>query len=456
VHSLERLCYQRWRAQRPAPTTIFGGAGIFPVRGGAKLSETGRVVMTKAERFQLVSERLDTYPEQVIELQRQLVSRVALGPEVGGTGEADKAAFLTQVLESWGLAVHNYPALDDRVPGGTRPNLVAYLPGNRPEKVWVLSHMDVVPPGDLSLWESDPFTLRVDGDRLYGRGTEDDHHGIVMSLMAVRAFLDLGLTPERTLALALVADEETGNERGLAYVLREHPGLFSPQDLIVVPDAGSNDGAMIEVAEKSILWLKVTLLGQQGHASRPHKAKNTLRAAAHVIVALDDLHREFPRHNPLFRPPMSTFEPTKKEANVPNINTIPGRNVFYLDCRVLPDYDLTQVTERVRAIATAAAEKFGVTLEVSPVQTLASAPPTAPDAPVVKALQQAIRQVYGREATPQGIGGGTVAAFFRKAGLPAAVWMTANDCAHQPNEFCFLSHLLGDAKVLAHVCLMAE
>ena len=62
----------------------------------------------------------------------------------------------------------------------------------------------------------------------------------------------------------------------------------------------------------------------------------------------------------------------------------------------------------------------------------------------------------GREALPQGIGGGTVAAFFRKAGLPAAVWMTANDCAHQPNEFCFLSHILGDAKVLAHVCLLAD
>ena len=284
----------------------------------------------------------------------------------------------------------------------SRPNLVAYLPGKRPEKVWVLSHTDVVPPGDLSLWESDPFTLRVDGDRLYGRGTEDDHHGIVMSLMAVRAFLDLEITPERTLALALVADEETGNDKGLAYLLREHPGLFSPQDLIIVPDAGSNDGTMIEVAEKSILWLKVTLLGQQGHASRPHKAKNTLRAAAHVIVALDDLHREFPRHNPLFRPPMSTFEPTRKEANVPNINTIPGKNVFYLDCRVLPDYDLAQVTERVRAMATEAAGKFGVTVEVEPVQTLASAPPTAPEAPVVKALQQAIRQVYGREAHPPG------------------------------------------------------
>ena len=412
--------------------------------------------MTQAEKFRRLSERLDTYSDQVIELQRQMVSRVALGPEVGGTGEADKALFLKDLLESWGLEVHDYPAPDDRVPGGVRPNLVACLSGKRPEKVWVLSHMDVVPPGDISLWESDPFTLRVEGDRLYGRGTEDDHHGIVMSLMAVRAFLDLGITPERTLALALVADEETGNDKGLAYLLREHAGLFSPQDLIIVPDAGSNDGTMIEVAEKSILWLKVTLLGQQGHASRPHKAKNTLRAAAHVIVALDDLHREFPRHNPLFRPPMSTFEPTRKEANVPNINTIPGKNVFYLDCRVLPDYDLDQVTERVRAMATEAAGKFGVTVDVETVQTLASAPPTSPEAPVVKALEQAIQQVYGRQALPQGIGGGTVAAFFRKAGLSAAVWMTANDCAHQPNEFCFLSHLLGDAKVLAHVCLMAE
>ena len=412
--------------------------------------------MTQAEKFRRVSERLDTYTDQVIELQRQMVSRVALGPEVGGVGEADKAAFLTEVLKSWGLEVRDYPAPDNRVPGGVRPNLVAYLPGKRPEKVWVLSHMDVVPPGDLSLWETDPFTLWVEGDRLYGRGTEDDHHGIVMSLMAVRAFLDLGITPERTLALALVADEETGNDKGLAYLLREHPGLFSPQDLIIVPDAGSNDGTMIEVAEKSILWLKVTLLGEQGHASRPHKAKNTLRATAHVIVALDDLQREFPRHNPLFRPPMSTFEPTRKEANVPNINTIPGKNVFYLDCRVLPEYDLAQVTGRVRDMATEAAGKFGVTVDVETVQTLASAPPTSPEAPVVKTLEQAIRQVYGREALPQGIGGGTVAAFFRKAGLPAAVWMTANDCAHQPNEFCFLSHLLGDAKVLAHLCLLAE
>jgi succinyl-diaminopimelate desuccinylase len=410
--------------------------------------------MTKDEKLRRLFERLDTYQDEAIDLQRELVSCVALGPEVDGVGEVEKAAYLTDLLTGWGLTVKNYPAQDDRVPSGARPNLVAYLPGKRPEKVWVLSHLDVVPPGDLSLWDSDPFTLRVEGDRLYGRGTEDDHHGIVMSLMAVKAFLDLKIKPERTIALALVADEETGNEKGLIHLLKEQRQLFSGEDLIIVPDAGSDDGTMIEVAEKSILWLKVTLLGQQSHASRPHKAKNTLRAMAHAIVALDGLHREFPLENPLFRPPMSTFEPTKKEANVPNINTIPGRDVFYLDCRVLPDYDLNEVTERVRALAASAAEKFGVSVAVEPVQTLPSAPPTDPEAPVVKALEAAINEVYGRQASPRGIGGGTVAAFFRKAGLPAAVWMTANDCAHQPNEFCYLSHLLGDAKVLAYVSLM--
>jgi succinyl-diaminopimelate desuccinylase len=408
-----------------------------------------------AARFRLLSERLETYREQMIELQRELVRRVAVGPEQGGPGEGEKAAFLVDLLHRWGLTVANYPAPDSLAVDGERPNLVAFLPGVQPGKVWVLSHLDVVPAGDESLWHSDPFTLRVDGDRLYGRGTEDNHHGIVTSLMAVKAFLDLDLKPRRTVALALVADEETGSRKGLAHVLQMQPHLFSDRDLIVVPDAGSADGTLIEVAEKSILWLRLELLGKQGHASRPHLANNTLRACAHVIVALEDLRRKFSLQNPLFRPPESTFEPTQKEANVPNINTIPGRDVFYLDCRVLPDYDLAQVKERVRAIAGKMAEKFGVTLEIEVVQELPSAPPTPADAPVVLALKRAIREVYGREARPQGIGGGTVAAFFRQAGLPAAVWMTVNDTAHQPNEFCTLSNLLGDARVLAHVFLTA-
>ncbi|RJR45811.1 MAG: M20 family metallo-hydrolase [Deltaproteobacteria bacterium] len=407
----------------------------------------------KKEIFTQVAARLETYRQQIIDLQRELVKRNAVGPDHGGPGEVEKAAFLKDLLQGWGLQVDNYPARDERVAGGERPNLVAWLPGRREQKVWVLSHLDVVPPGDEALWDSDPFVLRVEEDRLYGRGVEDDHHGIVTSLMAVRALLDLGITPERTVALALVSDEETGNEKGLIHLLRSHPHLFSPADLIVVPDAGSTDGTLIDVAEKSILWLRLTLEGKQCHASRPDLGRNTMRAAAHVIVALEELAQEFSLENPLFRPPVSTFEPTKKEANVPNINTIPGRDVFYLDCRVLPDYELARVKERVLALGEEAARRFGVSLQVEPVQELPSAPSTPQDAPVVLALARAIREVYGREAQPRGIGGGTVAAFFRQAGLPAAVWMTVTQTAHQPNEFSLLSNILGDARVLAHVFL---
>jgi len=412
--------------------------------------------MSGDENYRRAAAVLAEYQQQMIDLQRELVSRNAVGPDHGGPGEGEKAAFLTELLRSWGLKVDNFPAPDALVAGGERPNLVAWVPGRRPEKVWVLSHLDVVPPGEEALWHSDPFTLRVEGDRLYGRGTEDDHHGIVTSLMAVKAILDLGLTPPRTLALALVSDEETGNEKGLIHLLREQPQLFSPEDLIIVPDAGSKDGTLIDVAEKSILWLRLTLEGKQCHASRPELGRNTLRAAAHVILALEELAREFPLENPLFRPPTSTFEPTKKEANVPNINTIPGRDVFYLDCRVLPEYELARVKEKVQALGEDAARRFGVSLKVEPVQELASAPATPADAPVVQALIRAIREVYGREAGPRGIGGGTVAAFFRQKGLPAAVWMTVSQTAHQPNEFCLLSNLLGDARVLAHVFLEEE
>ena len=75
---------------------------------------------------------------------------------------------------------------------------------------------------------------------------------------------------------------------------------------------------------------------------------------------------------------------------------------------------------------------------------------------MVRALVNAIQIVYGREARPQGIGGGTVAAFFRQQGLPAAVWMTVSHTAHQPNEFCLVGNLMGDARVLAHVFLVEE
>jgi len=403
-----------------------------------------------------VFQRIDASKDAIIQLQRDLTARVALGPDNGGSGEHEKTGHIKRLLEDLKPdMIQEIKAPDERARDGYRPNLIARWEGRREKPViWILSHSDIVPPGDLSLWNSDPYDVVVDGDRLVGRGVEDNQHGFVSSYLALKAILDSGQDLKRPVGLIIVADEETGSRFGLGYILQHYQSFFSPQDLIIVPDSGNQEGTMIEVSEKSMLWLKITVTGRQCHASTPDKGKNTLYGAARVIVSLADLNDRFDMSDPLFSPPRSTFAPTKKEENVPNINTIPGKDTFYVDCRILPHYPVDQVISAVRDIVTPIADETGLQIDLETVHRQDAAPPTSPDAPVVKALARAIRAVTGNQGKPMGIGGGTVAAFFRAAGLPAAVWSTCPDTAHQPNEYCRIPDMMTDAKIFA--CLYQD
>ena len=398
-----------------------------------------------------IFERIDSYRDDVIKLQADLTSRIALGPDNEGSGEHEKIAFVKDLLKEFDPDfLVEIKAPDERARDGYRPSLVAgWGEMHDQSSVWVLSHADIVPPGDLSLWESDPYQIKVEGDRIFGRGVEDNQHGFVSSYLALKAVLGSDHETLRPVCLAIVADEETGSKYGLQYLLQHHKDLFKKDDLIVVPDAGNEEGTMIEVAEKSMLWIRFIVKGKQCHASTPKKGKNSLFGAASLIVALDQLKARFNLSDDLFRPSVSTFEPTKMEANVPNVNTIPGRNIFYLDCRVLPLYKVDEILAACKEIGAEIGKELGLQIEVKAAHREDAAESTSPDAPVVKALIQAIRKVTGKKAKPMGIGGGTVAAFFRKAGLPAAVWSTISDTAHQPNEYCLISNILTDAKILA-------
>jgi succinyl-diaminopimelate desuccinylase len=376
---------------------------------------------------------------------------VALGPDNGGSGEHEKTDYIKGLFQDLNPdSVLEINAPDERAHDGYRPNLIAKWEGrHKGPVVWVLSHSDIVPPGDLSLWNNDPYTVTVDGDRIVGRGVEDNQHGFVSSYLALKAVLDSGQNLERPVGLIVVADEETGSHFGLGYILQHHKDFFTPQDLIVVPDSGNEEGTMIEVAEKSMLWLKFTVTGHQCHASTPQKGKNSLYGAAKMIVALGDLDNRFDLSDPLFSPPRSTFAPTKKEENVPNINTIPGKDIFYMDCRILPQYRVDHVISAAKKIVAPIAEQTGLQIDVETVHRQDAAPPTSAEAPVVIELAKAIEAVTGNQGRPMGIGGGTVAAFFREKDLPAAVWSTCPDTAHQPNEYCRISDIMTDAKVFA-------
>ena len=127
------------------------------------------------------------------------------------------------------------------------------------------------------------------------------------SYLALKAVLEVHNPPPKGIGLAFVADEETGSEFGLDYCIKHHADFFQPNDLIVVPDAGNEEGTMIEIAEKSMLWLKCAISGQQCHASTPDKGRNSLIGAADLILRLQRLKEAFPGRDDLFKPPVSTF-----------------------------------------------------------------------------------------------------------------------------------------------------
>ena len=401
-----------------------------------------------------IFQKIDGYRDEIIAFQSELTSRVALCPENGGTGEHEKAEYLKKRLEE--MSPDNLleiKAPDKRAQDGYRPNIIARWgkDGARPV-VWVLSHMDVVPPGDLSLWDSDPYKVKVDGDKIIGRGVEDNQHGIVTSCLALKAVLESGLEHANA-GLIMVADEETGSKYGLDYIVKNHRDIFKDNDLIIVPDWGAEDGSMIEIAEKSMLWLKFTVKGKQCHASTPEKGNNTLFGSARLIIELDRLKKEYDLKDDLFEPPISTFESTKIEANVPNVNTIPGKGVFYMDCRVLPAYKIDEILKSIKEITDRVGKELDLNISIETVNREDASNPTPSDAPVVKALSRAIKKVKGADASTMGIGGGTVASFFRRAGFNAAVWSTCLDVAHQPNEYCRINDIIEDTKVLASIFL---
>lgn len=409
--------------------------------------------------FQSVTDKIDSYRQWAIEIEEKLTAKPAISPDSGGTGELEKAQVVEELLRSIGVdQIERIDATDQRASGGIRPNLIARIPGSAPAdevgRLWIMSHLDVVSEGDPSKWTSDPWSVRVEGDKLFGRGVEDNQQGIVASLLLARALMDQGVTPEREVCLLLVADEEVGSTFGIRYLLDQRPeGLFAPNDLIIVPDGGRSDGSQIEVAEKSIVWFKLTVTGTSTHASMPERGVNAHRAAAHLVVALDQLHQRFEHRDPVFDPPISTFEPTKREPNVGSINILPGEDVFYLDCRVLPRYPLEEVEAEVARHCRDIEQRFKVTITSETPQREPAAPPTANDAPVVGALQRAVKEVYDVEAKPEGIGGGTVAAYIRNAGFPAVVWARMDETMHTADEYVLLPNLIGDAKVFAHLAL---
>ncbi len=392
--------------------------------------------------------------ERAWEIQSALTAVPALGPENGGQGELEKARLVESFLAAGGVSdILRFDSSDPRVESGLRPNLAAILPGKSPRCLWLFGHLDVVPPGEG--WKTDPWRACRDGDIVYGRGVEDNQQAVTGMLLLAESLKSLAITPELTLGLVFMADEECGSRHGLVHILEKASELFKKDDLYIVPDGGSPDAASIEIAEKTQLWLKFAVHGKQCHASVPQNGKNAFTVASRLVVKLAGLQHMFPDCDNLFEPPVSTFVPTRHEGNGCAINIMPGSDTFFLDCRLLPAVDPEAVQKRIRSIMDDLAWAAGADIEMTVEQYQASSA-ISPEAPVVLALKNAISAVYGAQAHPCGIGGASVAAFLREKGRAAAVWACLENTCHQPNEKALLTAACRDAAVFSHILMTSR
>lgn len=383
---------------------------------------------------------------------KNLVALPAVAPESGGKGEGRKAAYIVKSLRQIGIKeIKQINAPDKRVKGG-RPNIVARIPGqDRSKTLWLISHIDVVAPGDRKAWKSDPFKLTVKGNRLIGRGTTDNNVGIVSSLLLADSLR--GKKLPCNLGLIFVADEETGDKYGMHHLLRTQKALFGKRDLFIIPDAGNLKGTMMEVAEKALLQLKFTVKGKQAHAAMPSNGINATVAAAQLVGELSKkLPARYRAKDKLYAQPASTFTVTTVEGNNVVVNAIPGRQTFHLDARLLPRHDMSKVESYIRQIAGRLDRRHGTKTQVKVTAKMPAAKPTSVKSEVSVALDRAVSDVLRVKTVPMGEGGRTIASDLRKKGLSAVVWGIMDDrVMHAPNESVNIRHIQKTAQVFARM-----
>jgi acetylornithine deacetylase len=265
----------------------------------------------------------------------ELLARLVGFPTVAGQSNEALIDWTAERLEEAGAAVRVLP--------GPRPDgrsLHAVLgPADEPG-VLLAAHTDVVAV-DGQAWSHDPFDLRVDGDRLYGRGTTDMKGFIAAVLAAAPALRGL----RRPLHVALSVDEELG--------CRGTPALLGALDIAPPLWCLVGEPTRMRVVErhKGKLAFRVDVRGRACHSSRAPEGVNAVEHAARFIVALRDVEAELSdRSDDRFGVPFATVSVGPIRGGVA-LNIVPDACTFEAEVRLLPRQDPAAVLARVRELA---------------------------------------------------------------------------------------------------------
>ena len=240
----------------------------------------------------------------------------------------------------------------DEVWQDDRGNVIGLIRGADPDApvINLNSHMDQVAPGDEKDWPFPPFSGRIEGDRINGRGASDTKGAIAVQVYAPALFRDFGARPRSTVYATFVVEEEHWGQ-GTLHLL-ETSGLAF--DLCILGEGTSNE---IMLGHRGCIGVWVTIVGKSAHASMPQEGRNPNLDAARFILRLNEAQERFRPHPDLGR---TTMTPTIYSTGDISRNVIPEKVTMYIDCR--QSYETRD--DLVRTLEQAAADT-GVTAQVN-------------------------------------------------------------------------------------------
>ena len=376
-----------------------------------------------------ISEWIDARREELVDLLSRLVSAPTENPP---GNEALAAAELETFFTKHDIRFERHEAEP------ARTNVIAYV-GSGGKRLLLAGHLDVVPAGDG--WTTPPFEPVMRDGRIYGRGTADNK-GPTASIAMAAACLNACFRLNGAVLVAGVADEECGSALGMEYLLRE--GKIQT-DYAIIPDVCGNM-EKIDIAEKGVLRVEIVSHGHQAHGSTPEKGVN---AIGNLVALLDKVRQsDVPSAEHRLLTPSTLNLGMIQGGAAPNI--VPATASAVLDIRFLPGQTTDDFVRWLRSLAEKTTEEIPDAKFDIKQTGLHPATEVPEDNPLVKIIQDATRELAGREASIAGIGGATVTKQLISRGI-AAVGFSTGDAgvAHMADESIAIDDLVTFAKVIA-------
>jgi len=375
---------------------------------------------------------------------------------------ADKLKALDLEVDVFALdddALQNHPAFhDDGFSMKSRINVVGRWKGRLGDdsargsarSLILNGHVDVVSPGDESLWEDSPWSGRIKEGRLFGRGACDMKAGLACGIFALQALKSQGFVPAKDILLESVVGEESGGLGTLATLVRGYRAdaaiVLEPTKLDICP------------VQAGALSFRLKITGRSAHACLKKLGVSALEKFFPIFQALEALEKK--RHltysNPLYRDPHQIAP-----LNVGTIkggdwhSTVPGELVVEGRYGVFPD----ESVETARAILSQTVRE-----EAQKDSWLKDHPPvlewfdgqfepgrTDPSEPFIGVLLECSREMSGRASRLAGVTYGSDLRLFTNYGRIPAVLFGPGDVAqaHAVNEFVPLEEVALATKILA-------